>query len=87
MCYFLYDAYSLFQISGPYLTDNEAKFLMDEIRKFLIARSLRRHARERGVAQDSDAGERELLKEESGNEKKVYNNVSLQNVFQMRFGY
>uniref|UniRef100_F6HI02 Importin subunit beta-1/Transportin-1-like TPR repeats domain-containing protein n=1 Tax=Vitis vinifera TaxID=29760 RepID=F6HI02_VITVI len=63
------------QISGPYLTDNEAKFLMDEITKFLIARSLRRHAREQGVAQDSDAGERELLKEESGNEKEVYNNV------------
>ncbi|KAJ9703056.1 hypothetical protein PVL29_004711 [Vitis rotundifolia] len=63
------------QISGPYLTDNEAKFLMDEITKFLIARSLRRHAREQGLAQDSEAGERELLKEESENEKKVYNNV------------
>ncbi|XP_034684549.1 importin-5-like isoform X2 [Vitis riparia] len=66
---------ALYMISGPYLTDNEAKFLMDEITKFLIARSLRRHAREQGVAQDSDAGERELLKEESGNEKKVYNNI------------
>lgn len=63
--FFLCNAYSLFQISGPYLTCDQAKFIMDEISKLLIAGSLRRVTREHtGVAQDySDAGQIQFINE------------------------
>lgn len=68
----------LFQISGPILDESQVRGIVDETKQAVIASSSRRREREeRARAEDFDAEESELLKEENEQEEEVFDQVHL----------
>ncbi|KAI3697013.1 hypothetical protein L6452_29707 [Arctium lappa] len=64
------------QISGPLLDENQVRSIVDEIKQVIIASSSRKKERaERTNAEDFDAEEGELLKEENEQEEEVFDQV------------
>lgn len=69
--------YSFFQISGPLLDESQVKSIVDEIKQVITASSTRKRERsERSKAEDFDAEEGELIKEENEQEEEVFDQVS-----------
>ncbi|KAI7729183.1 hypothetical protein M8C21_025857, partial [Ambrosia artemisiifolia] len=63
-------------ISGPLLAENQVRSIVDEVKNVIIASSSRKKERaERTNAEDFDAEEGELLKEENEQEEEVFNQV------------
>ena len=72
-----YDFY--FQISGPLLGESQVRGIVDEIKQVITASSSRKRERaERAKAEDFDAEEGELLKEENEQEEEVFDQVRFQ---------
>lgn len=68
--------YSL-QISGPILDEAQVRSIVDEIKQVITASSSRKRERaERTKAEDFDAEESELIKEENEQEEEVFDQVS-----------
>lgn len=66
----------LFQISGPLLVQSQVRCIVDEIKQVITASSARKKERaERAKAEDFDAEEGELLKEENEQEEEVFDQV------------
>ncbi|KAL8159533.1 hypothetical protein V2J09_001070 [Rumex salicifolius] len=64
------------QISGPLLNESQVKSIVDEIKQVLTASSSRKSDRaERAKAEDFDAEEGELLREENEQEEEVFDQV------------
>ncbi|XP_057956475.1 uncharacterized protein LOC131149758 [Malania oleifera] len=64
------------QISGPLLDENQVRSIVDEIKQVITASSSRKGERaERAKAEDFDAEEGELLKEENEQEEEVFDQV------------
>ncbi|PWA98001.1 importin-5 [Artemisia annua] len=64
------------QISGPLLDENQVRSIVDEIKQVITASSSRKGERaERTKAEDFDAEEGELLKEENEQEEEVFDQV------------
>ncbi|KAK9986830.1 hypothetical protein SO802_031781 [Lithocarpus litseifolius] len=64
------------QVSGPLLDVSQVRCIVDEIKQVITASSSRKHQRsERTKAEDFDAEEGELLKEENEQEEEVFNQV------------
>ncbi|KAK4780071.1 hypothetical protein SAY87_016177 [Trapa incisa] len=64
------------QISGPLMDQNQVKSIVDEIKQVIIASSSRKKERaERTKAEDFDAEEGELLKEENEQEEEVFEQI------------
>jgi hypothetical protein len=64
------------QISGPILEESQVKSIVDEIKQVITASSSRKRERaERAKAEDFDAEEGELLKEENEQEEEVFDQV------------
>lgn len=64
------------QISGPLLDENQVRSIVDEIKQVITASSSRKRERaERAKAEDFDAEEGELLKEENEAEEEVFEQV------------
>eukprot|EP00262_Sarcandra_glabra_P020966 TRINITY_DN855_c0_g1_i1.p1 TRINITY_DN855_c0_g1~~TRINITY_DN855_c0_g1_i1.p1 ORF type:complete len:1178 (+),score=212.96 TRINITY_DN855_c0_g1_i1:195-3536(+) len=64
------------QISGPLLDENQVRCIVDEIKQVITASSTRKRERaERTKAEDFDAEEGELLKEENEQEEEVFDQV------------
>ncbi|KAL9675431.1 hypothetical protein QQ045_003633 [Rhodiola kirilowii] len=64
------------QISGPVLDENQVKSIVEEIKRVILASSTRRKEREdRAKAEDFDAEEGELLKEENEQEEELFDQV------------
>ncbi|KAJ0810423.1 putative armadillo-like helical, TOG domain, importin beta family [Helianthus annuus] len=64
------------QISGPLLDENQVRSIVDELKHVIIASSSRKKERaERTNAEDFDAEEGELLKEENEQEEEVFDQV------------
>ncbi|XP_059462421.1 uncharacterized protein LOC132191425 [Corylus avellana] len=64
------------QISGPLLDVSQVRCIVDEIKQVITASSSRKQQRsERAKAEDFDAEEGELLKEENEQEEEVFNQV------------
>jgi hypothetical protein len=69
--------YSVFQISGTLLDESQVKSIVDEIKQVITASSTRKKERaERTKAEDFDAEEGELIKEENEQEEEVFDQVS-----------
>lgn len=67
----------LFQISGPLLDESQVRSIVDEIKQVITASSSRKRERaERAKAEDFDAEEGELIKEENEQEEEVFDQVS-----------
>lgn len=65
------------QISGPLLDESQVRSIVDEIKQVITASSSRKRERaERAKAEDFDAEEGELLKEENEQEEEVFDQVS-----------
>lgn len=65
-----------FQISGPLLDEGQVRSIVDEIKQVITASSSRKRERaERTKAEDFDAEESELLKEENEQEEEVFDQV------------
>lgn len=68
-----------FQISGLLLGQSQVRCIVDEIKQVITASSTRKRERaERAKAEDFDAEERELLKEENEQEEEVFDQVIFQ---------
>ncbi|XP_062076542.1 uncharacterized protein LOC133812415 [Humulus lupulus] len=64
------------QISGPLLDENQVRSIVDEIKQVITASSSRKRERaERAKAEDFDAEEIELIKEENEQEEEVFDQV------------
>ncbi|KAD4384200.1 hypothetical protein E3N88_24368 [Mikania micrantha] len=64
------------QVSGPLLDENQVKSIVDEIKHVITASSSRKTERaERAKAEDFDAEEGELLKEENEQEEEVFDQI------------
>ncbi|KAA8518343.1 hypothetical protein F0562_015774 [Nyssa sinensis] len=64
------------QISGPLLDESQVRCIVDEIKEVITASSTRKSERgERSKAEDFDAEERELLKEENEQEEELFDQV------------
>ncbi|XP_059281812.1 uncharacterized protein LOC132035536 [Lycium ferocissimum] len=64
------------QISGPLLDEGQVRSIVDEIKQVITASSSRKRERvERAKAEDFDAEESELLKEENEQEEEVFDQV------------
>ncbi|KAK6937001.1 Importin repeat 4 [Dillenia turbinata] len=64
------------QISGPLLDESQVKCIVDEIKQVIVASSSRKRERaERAKAEDFDAEEGELLREENEQEEEVFDQV------------
>ncbi|GFZ20798.1 ARM repeat superfamily protein [Actinidia rufa] len=64
------------QISGPLLGESQVRSIVDEIKQVITASSSRKRERaERAKAEDFDAEEGELLKEENEQEEEVFDQV------------
>lgn len=75
MCLFFLFLF-LFQISGPLLVQSQVRCIVDEIKQVITASSARKKERaERAKAEDFDAEEGELLKEENEQEEEVFDQV------------
>lgn len=77
-----------FQISGQLLDEKQVKSVVDEIKHVIITSASRKRERaERTNAEDFDAEEGELLKEENEQEEEVFDQVcSLTTLFYYWFG-
>lgn len=68
----------LLQISGPLLDEGQVRSIVDEIKQAITASSSRKRERaERAKAEDFDAEESELLREENEQEEEVFDQVCL----------
>lgn len=68
----------LFQISGPLLDEGQVRSIVDEIKQVITASSSRKSERaDRAKAEDFDAEESELIKEENEQEEEVFDQVSI----------
>lgn len=66
----------MFQISGPILDESQVRGIVEETKHTVIASSTRRSEREeRARAEDFDAEESEILKEENEQEEEVFDQV------------
>jgi hypothetical protein len=66
------------QVSGRLLDENQVRAISDEIKNVIIASATRKRDRtERTKAEDFDADEGELLKEENEQEEEVFDQVFL----------
>lgn len=66
-----------FQISGPLLDESQVRSIVDEIKQVITASSSRKGERaERAKAEDFDAEEGEMLREENEQEEELFNQVS-----------
>lgn len=66
------------QLSGLLLDEAQVRAIIDEIKNVIIASATRKRERsERTKAEDFDADEGELLKEENEQEEEVFDQVSL----------
>ncbi|KDO54438.1 hypothetical protein CISIN_1g001249mg [Citrus sinensis] len=64
------------QISGPLLDEGQVRSIVDEIKQVITASSSRKRERaERAKAEDFDAEESELIKEENEQEEEVFDQV------------
>ncbi|OUZ99546.1 HEAT [Macleaya cordata] len=64
------------QISGPLLDESQVRSIVDEIKQVITASSTRKRERaERAKAEDFDAEEGELLKEENEQEEEVFDQI------------
>ncbi|KAG2675225.1 hypothetical protein I3760_13G174400 [Carya illinoinensis] len=64
------------QISGPFLDESQVRSIVDEIKQVITASSSRKRERaERSKAEDFDAEEGELIKEENEQEEEVFDQV------------
>ncbi|XP_027072925.1 uncharacterized protein [Coffea arabica] len=64
------------QISGPLLDENQVRSIVEEIKQVITASSSRKRERaERAKAEDFDAEEGELLKEENEQEEEVFDQI------------
>ncbi|KAJ7976391.1 importin-5-like [Quillaja saponaria] len=64
------------QISGPHLDERQVRSIVDEIKQVIIASSSRKQERaDRAKAEDFDAEEGELLKEENEQEEELFDQV------------
>lgn len=64
------------QVSGPLLDESQVRLIVDEIKQVITASSTRKRERsERAKAEDFDAEEGELLKEENEQEEEVFDQV------------
>ncbi|XP_076948140.1 uncharacterized protein LOC143620324 [Bidens hawaiensis] len=64
------------QVSGPLLDENQVRSIVDEIKQVITASSSRKTERaERTKAEDFDAEEGELLKEENEQEEEVFDQI------------
>ncbi|KAK4338997.1 hypothetical protein RND71_040459 [Anisodus tanguticus] len=64
------------QISGPLLDEGQVRSIVDEIKQIITASSSRKRERaERAKAEDFDAEESELLREENEQEEEVFDQV------------
>lgn len=64
------------QISGTILDESQVKSIVDEIKQVITASSSRKKERaDRANAEDFDAEEGELLKEENEQEEEVFDQV------------
>lgn len=78
--------YSVFQISGPLLDESQVKSIVEEIKQVITASSTRKKERaERTKAEDFDAEEGELIKEENEQEEEVFDQVSFSYVIHWRY--
>lgn len=65
-----------FQLSGPLLDEGQVRCIVDEIKHVITASTTRKKERaERTKAEDFDAEEGELLKEENEQEEEVFDQV------------
>jgi hypothetical protein len=70
------------QISGRLLDENQVRAISDEIKNVIIASATRKRDRsERTKAEDFDADEGELLKEENEQEEEVFDQVMFVDMF------
>lgn len=66
----------IYQISGTILDESQVKSIVDEIKQVITASSSRKKERaDRANAEDFDAEEGELLKEENEQEEEVFDQV------------
>lgn len=72
-----------FQVSGPLLDESQVRLIVDEIKQVITASSKRKGERpKRAKAEDFDAEEGELVKEENEQEEEVFDPVcSHMNIF------
>lgn len=76
--HFLQTPCILFQISGPLLDESQVRCIVDELKQVITASSSRKRERsERAKAEDFDAEEGELLREENEQEEEVFEQVRL----------
>lgn len=65
-----------FQISGLHLDEGQVRSIVEEIKQVITASSSRKRERaERAKAEDFDAEENELLREENEQEEEVFDQV------------
>jgi hypothetical protein len=70
------------QLSGRLLDENQVRAISDEIKNVIIASATRKRDRtERTKAEDFDADEGELLKEENEQEEEVFDQVIFLDMF------
>lgn len=68
--------FTLLQISGPLLDEGQVRCIVDEIKHVITASTTRKRERaERTKAEDFDAEEGELLKEENEQEEELFDQV------------
>lgn len=68
---------TVFQISGNLLDEGKIRSIVDEIKQVMTASSSRKRERgERANAEDFDAEEGELIKEENEQEEEIFDQVS-----------
>ncbi|KAF2288199.1 hypothetical protein GH714_004942 [Hevea brasiliensis] len=64
------------QVSGPILDENQVRSIVDEVKQVITASTARKQERaERAKAEDFDAEEGELLKEENEQEEEIFDQV------------
>lgn len=65
-----------FQISGLHLDEGQVRSIVEEVKQVITASSSRKRERaERAKAEDFDAEENELLREENEQEEEVFDQV------------
>lgn len=73
---------SFSQISGPLLDEGQVRSIVDEIKQVITASSSRKRERaERAKAEDFDAEEGELLKEENEQEEELFDQVCSSDIY------
>lgn len=79
---------SFSQISGPLLDEGQVRSIVDEIKQVITASSSRKRERaERAKAEDFDAEEGELLKEENEQEEELFDQVCSSDIFMLKIGF